>query len=461
MPRMPSSNLFPEIALCAAWRDGALGMTLRTIDGRPVEVVHRGIWSHGFGPDFREAMVVLDGRELRTGGIEVHHRTVGWAQHGHDGDPRYDDVVLHVVHTHDGAETRCYSGAVVPVVEIGPLLPRPIDPAATVGADWSRFGGDACAPDIARAAPTALTAILVRLGDVRLAEKAALVEADLTALPPAEVLWRGVAVALGFHANQGPMLRLAETLTAHAVESALASVLAGEDGSGHHEVALGLILGTAGFLPLSPAEAGLAGLEPAEVARVEAAWLGRGAPWHGDRLPATAWTRARVRPANHPVARLVALAALVTRGMGGGGLTAALLDPLRAGEDPIAAVRSLTAWPGTGRPRLGEERAAAVVANVVLPFALAVAAQTGDGPLLDAAARAWDRLPAAEANATVRRAAAPVAGETPLRRLGTRGQQGLIHLDHAYCAPRRCYECPIAHLVLAAGEGDAGMDDTA
>ncbi|MDQ3514359.1 MAG: DUF2851 family protein, partial [Chloroflexota bacterium] len=320
MPRLPASDLFPEIALCAAWRDGALGMTLQTVEGRSVEIVHRGIWSNGFGPDFREAMVLLDGRELRTGGIEVHHRTAGWAQHGHDGDPRYDDVVLHVVHTHDGAETRCRSGAVVPVVEIGPLLPRPIDPAASVEADWSRFGGDACAPEVARAAPAALTSILVRLGDVRLAGKAALVEADLTALPPAEVLWRGIAVALGFHANQEPMLRLAETLSAHAVESALASVPAGVSGAGHRDVALGLVLGTAGFLPLSPAEAAVAGLSPAEVARVEIAWRGRGTPWHGERLPATAWTRARVRPANHPVARLVALAALVTRGMGGGGL---------------------------------------------------------------------------------------------------------------------------------------------
>ncbi len=83
----------PEIVLSAAWHAQRFAAPLRTVDGRTLEVVHRGTWSNGFGPDFRDALLVFDGRELRAGSIEVHLRTSGWARHGHDRDARYDDVL--------------------------------------------------------------------------------------------------------------------------------------------------------------------------------------------------------------------------------------------------------------------------------------------------------------------------------------------------------------------------------
>jgi hypothetical protein len=129
------------------------------------------------------------------------------------------------------------------------------------------------------------------------------------------------------------------------------------------------------------------------------------------------------------------------------GLVAALLAPLRSGTDPVAALRSLAG--GNGTPAIGADRAGGIVANALLPFALALAEQTGDAALSEGAARAWERLPAAEPNATVGRAQRQVAGNARLGPLGGRGQQGLLHLDATLCAPRRCFECPIAHRVLA------------
>ena len=41
-----------------------------------------------------------------------------------------------------------------------------------------------------------------------------------------------------------------------------------------------------------------------------------------------------------------------------------------------------------------------------------------------------------------------VPREAPDHELGSRGQQGLIHLDQGFCAPRRCFECPVALRVL-------------
>jgi hypothetical protein len=84
---------------------------------------------------------------------------------------------------------------------------------------------------------------------------------------------------------------------------------------------------------------------------------------------------------------------------------------------------------------------------------MALAEHTEDYGLLDAAAAVWERLAGAGENQVTRRAFAQVTGGGRLTGLGARGQQGLIHLDQALCAPRRCFECPIARAVLASEAG--------
>jgi hypothetical protein len=429
----------PELAVSAAWHGQRFRGSLRTVDDRAVEVVHRGTWSNGFGPDFRDALILFDGHDLRSGSVEVHVHSAAWTQHGHHLDPRYGDVILHVVLQHDGSETRRCDGAVVPIVALEPFLTgRPM--VNTPIADWSRFGEEVCAPDLARSDPTEIRAILWRLGDSRLAAKSARLEARLTAEPPAEVLYQELWDGFGFHANREPMRTLAGHVPLAAIESALATV------NGRRlSLARGLLFGAAGFLPLSPADAAIACMAPDQVREAEELWTSHGAAWWETSLSPTAWTRARVRPANHPVARLGAAAAL-------DGLVTELLAPLRNGADPVAVLRALTAT--TEAPAIGLDRARALIANALLPFALALAEQTGDVSLSNGAAAAWERLPAAESNEATRRAERQIAGDRPLGPLGSRGQQGLLHLDATLCAPRRCFECPIAERVMAEAAGD-------
>lgn len=65
-------------------------------EGR-VRIISPGRWNHGPGPDFRDAqMLDADGR-ARRGDVELHLTARGWIEHGHDHDPAYDGVLLHVV----------------------------------------------------------------------------------------------------------------------------------------------------------------------------------------------------------------------------------------------------------------------------------------------------------------------------------------------------------------------------
>src|SRR5215207_6706502 len=183
---MGKSPRVAEITLSAAWHAGAVPAQLDTTDGVSLEIIHRGTWSHGLGPDFRDALILFNGRELRAGSVEIHLRTHGWIDHGHHLDPSYETVVLHVVGRHDGSETRRQDGAIVPVAEIGPVDRFAIPEFATW--DWSSVGGSSCAPRLAETRPIELRETLYRLGDIRLAARSARLEARLASESPGEIL---------------------------------------------------------------------------------------------------------------------------------------------------------------------------------------------------------------------------------------------------------------------------------
>jgi hypothetical protein len=235
---------------------------------------------------------------------------------------------------------------------------------------------------------------------------------------------------------------------AHAVPLASIEALLHARPRGSREaVAGGVLLGVAGFLPLSPTEANLGGLVARDVSELESQWRDHGSPWRGETIPATAWNRARVRPANHPAPRLLSAASLLAAASVQGGTLATVLEVVLERGDPIETLRALTA--NEGRPGIGSDRAIDMLASGIIPLVLALAAHSGDLDLADAASRQWERLPAPSLNAVTRRAVRQVAGRSPLGKIGARGAQGLIHLDTVLCQPRRCFECPIAAAELS------------
>src|SRR5689334_5123596 len=70
---------------------------LTTRDGKRVQVLHPGFWSHEGGPDFQKAIVQFEDDAPVSGDIEVDLHSSGWRGHGHDTNPAFKQVVLHVV----------------------------------------------------------------------------------------------------------------------------------------------------------------------------------------------------------------------------------------------------------------------------------------------------------------------------------------------------------------------------
>jgi hypothetical protein len=407
----------------------------RAVDGTTLQVVYAGRTGSGAGPDLLDAIVALpDGRLLR-GDVEIHNRASEWFRHGHDDDPRYARVVLHVVWRDDvGRPVRRAAAADQPELLTVALREQPerlLFERLAVVPDDQRYH------DWLRTLPAAERGLLLdRLGDERLAVKAARIGADLHGLGAEEALYRALLDALGYSQNRRPFGRLAELLPA----AELGTIARGQR---FEEDAEGAVL----------------------TALLDAAWR---------RMAPGEWELVGVRPANRPARRMAALARLVVRHRGRG-LVGAVEDALssppanlaarrlhalvRVGSAPeTRAIRTIVpeddpgtvgywvshhavgrALPGGVVALLGDARASEIVANVLLPFALALADARGDDSLDAAARAAWAGAPAGAGNwilAEMR----PLLVGLPLGL--ARREQGAIELYRRCCEERRCLTCP-------------------
>lgn len=64
--------------------------------GNKIDVIDVGRQNFDAGPDFFDARIKLDDI-LWAGNVEIHLKSSSWYQHGHDSDPAYENVILHVV----------------------------------------------------------------------------------------------------------------------------------------------------------------------------------------------------------------------------------------------------------------------------------------------------------------------------------------------------------------------------
>ncbi len=330
------------------WPDG---FKLTTVTGQAIEVVYRGRWSGGFGPDFKGAIVRV-GPELLKGDIELHLRTADWRLHGHHQDPRYNNVILQVVLEDSRGDNLTQDHKSIPTLALLPLFQkvgRKLADSLTIAREsGTRLGslseseGPCC--DRVAERTTDLEALLARidqLGTLRFEERAARFEAACAADPDAseagavQELWAGLLEALGYSQNKAPFRKLAEVLPLAQV--VMLEREGRQKGENREERVITLeatFLGTAGLLPsqrrLKPRSEPPATLfgpdEPLDdfiagryIEELERRWgwlnrhLAATSPVEWQPLHEREWTFARLRPPNHPARRIAGLARLLVR----------------------------------------------------------------------------------------------------------------------------------------------------
>src|SRR5204863_3931724 len=70
---------------------------LRLLDWTPLRILHPRFITREGVPDFRGAVLQFGDAVPVTGDIEVDVRAGGWRAHGHDRNPNFKNVILHVI----------------------------------------------------------------------------------------------------------------------------------------------------------------------------------------------------------------------------------------------------------------------------------------------------------------------------------------------------------------------------
>jgi hypothetical protein len=204
----------PERLLQAVWRhQRLLRDRLTTVDGRPVKVLHPGFHNLEGGPDFRGAVVQIGEEPAKSGDIELDLRASGWRAHGHDRNPAFRTVILHVIWQGEHAVEHGPPALALRGMLDSPLGELSLWLGAENGPGFPEAQRGGCCAPLRRLSNAQVLELLHQAAQVRLRGKAAQFQARARHAGWEQALWEGVFRALGYKHNTWPMQRLGELRT--------------------------------------------------------------------------------------------------------------------------------------------------------------------------------------------------------------------------------------------------------
>jgi hypothetical protein len=444
----------PEKLLQAVWQHQRLRRDqLQLSGGARLRVLHPGFASAEGGPDFRGAVLQFDQAAPVSGDVEIDVQTAGWHAHGHDTNPHFKSVILHVVWDETpGAKSPPQS----PPARLALKHVLDAPPAELALALENESGLPAslrgkCSAPLRELAPPRLAELLHAAARVRFENKAGALLARAKNSGWEQALWEQLFRALGYKHNVWPMLNLAETRSWWT-------------------------RGAASAFEIQARLFGVSGLLPAELTRAQKSadtFLRRAWDvWWRDRdelaactLPRTLWKFHGLRPANHPQRRL----ALASHWLADGSLAEKIEDWCVAevpADEWLASLHKIFqverdefwSWHWTFKsarlarpqPLLGAARVTDLAVNVVLPWLWVRAREGGSEKVLREVGRRFFAWPAAEDNAVLKLARQRLLGTASLRAVkGAAQQQGLMQIVRDFCEHSNaiCADCRFPELV--------------
>ncbi|HEV2390956.1 MAG TPA: DUF2851 family protein [Verrucomicrobiae bacterium] len=477
----------PERLLQRIWQhQRLLRDQLKTLDGQPLRILHPGFHNVESGPDFRGAVVQFGDEPARSGDVELDLRANGWHAHGHDRNPAFANVILHVVWD---ADPPAGPSSGRPVLLLRQVLDAPLGELSLwLGGEASsglpeQWRGRCCAP-LGGLKPAEQLELLHQAAQVRLRSKAAQFQARARQEGWEQALWEGLFRGLGYKHNVWPMQRLAELRPRWGLIAGEEAGRLGRDrvsgrgggggeggNPGRAQVMQARLLGLSGLLPVE-LKGGQAGTDRYVRGLWDSWWRERDG-FAEAILPRGLWHLHGMRPANHPQRRLA-----LASGWAAGGCVASRLEGWCAQEGPERAVGQKLHellelapdefwsyhWTLSSRrlrkaqPLLGASRVTDLAVNVVLPWLWARALEGKAGGVQEGLEGRFMRWRAAQDNSVLRLARERLLGGAGLQSLpGAAAQQGLMQIVRDFCEHSNavCDNCKLPALVkeMFAGKG--------
>ena len=399
----------PEKLLQAIWQHQRIKRDqLKTAGGKAVRVFHPGFASVEGGPD-----------QPVSGDVEIDLQSGGWHAHGHDQNPNFKNVILHVLWD----DPKRFTG-LPPALSLKAALDSSLADLALALENKTGLPENLrgkCSAPLRELSGSQLTELLHAAAKVRFQNKAGAILARAKNAGWEAALWENLFRAIGYKNNAWPMQNLAETKSRWL--PAAPSVFEVQS----------RLLGVSGLLPDE-----LTRSQKSSDTFLRRAWDF----WWRERdgfadcmLPRAAWKFHGLRPANHPQRRL----ALAAHWLAGGKLVSRIEDWCLAsvGEGRRAArelVDSLLAifqvegdefwsWHWTFKstrlpqpqPLLGEGRVTDLAVNVILPWLWIRAREGGNEKLQGEVERRYFAWPEAEDNSVLKLARQRLLGVADTR----------------------------------------------
>jgi hypothetical protein len=414
---------------------------LVTDTGEQVCVIYPGRPDSDGGCDFRDAVLIIAGREVR-GDIEVHVNSTDWIDHGHHRDSRYNSIVLHVVMFHDLLYPAVLqNGQIIPTVNLGRFITEPL---LLLAKDIHLSQLQFSCSNVKGYAREVLLSLLYSAGRKRFEGKAAAFSGLLIKGNPGQVLYSGIAKALGYAKNTTPFEKLANLLPLATIES-----LRVDD-----EITLrALIIGSAGLL-LSQ-QVPVRSIHDSEANVLERSWENFNIT---NTLKRSEWNLFRVRPYNSPVRRMVALSNLIAKYKQSGLFNGMLKMLFQAPEsNPYRWIYNNLVFPHEGywgnhfdfgiamsnkSAILGKSRASEMAINIIFPYMYAWACLNGKLSLKQKSLDLYLFHPRLENNQLTDHMMKQLLIDSRSR-LSACQQQGLVHIFKSWCRARNCGQCII------------------
>ncbi len=389
-------------------------------DGQVLTVVHPGIRNAHSGPDFANARIQLAEMEW-VGSVEIHLNASDWNAHGHQRDPAYNGVILHVVWHADRVVYR-QDGTPMPTLVLeNRVAPAVIDNYRQLVFHAPDQQDIACAPLVPKVSEIQKLTMLDKAAALRLERKS---QEILERLNKNRGDWSVTAYqtllqSFGFSVNQAPFEQLSRAVPPSLLvkyQHDFSSVAA-------------LLLGQAGLLENE--EYPKQWQETYEFLRAKHQLA-------DSALARSQWRFFRTRPANFPTVRIVQLAAILVGYRSG---LAPLFEPESITQQCALIMETQRRLPEF-IPEIGKESIHKILINAVIPYQFAYGGFFKDQSRRDHALSLLQALPP-ENNRLVNK----------YRNYGflltsALDSQAVLELHQSFCKPKRCLSCTIGTSIV-------------
>lgn len=403
---------------------------LTTDEGETITVIHPGRYNTNAGPDFLEAKVRI-GNTVLAGHIELHINASDWNRHGHQDDPNYQNIILHVVYNND--KHRVVSN--VPVLELSKHIP------ASIIEKHSNFikatAKIPCATQLATIKDITKESWLSRLLAERWEEKLVTWKELLASSTDdwRNLLYWRTAFNFGFKVNSVPFQMLAQSLPLNILARHRENLLQVE----------ALLFGQAGMLDGEFTD------EYPNTLKKEYTYLRQ--KYKLQPIAGHLWKFLRLRPANFPTIRIAQFAALVHRSLH---LFSQIVETHTVKEiQPLLEVSVSDYWKthfvfdeaqdkATDK-KLGKSSVENIIINTIAPIQFLYASKHGNTQQQERALQLLDVVPP-ESNHILN-----LWKESNWKAQNAAQSQSLLQLYNNYCANKRCLDCAIGLTIMRSG----------